>query len=246
MSLYTPYNLIGSGKVKMRRAGSTDPMLDVGNVLALSTDPQTREVSVPNLRGGGGKAFSKKLLDALNVKLTFANLDPANIARVQGGTTSELVAGTFTSDEHTAQLGGFIALGLLDSQVAVVVQDATDTTTYLVNVDYDLSGTGITPLADGNIADASEIHISGGTVNADAIELFINSGLEWEVMLDGVNDADGSSYFAHFYRWTAAPSAFDVLGEEVALLESEGESLPDASKPSGSSQFGVIQIARPV
>ena len=115
--LFTPYNIIGAGKVKMRLAGSSDPLLDVGNVLALATDPQVREVAVKNFRGGGGNAFSKKFLDSLGVKLTLANLSPDNIARVMGGAATAEVAGTVTAEAHIALLGGFIPLGLIDEGV---------------------------------------------------------------------------------------------------------------------------------
>ena len=245
-NLFTPYNLIGAGKVKMRRAGSSDPLLDVGNVLALATDPQVRDVTVPNRRGGGGNAFSKKFLEALNINITFANMDPANIARVMGGDATEQLASAPSADPHAASLGGFILLGLLDDSVAVLVQDDTDTTTYVAGTDYDLSNTGITPLAGGAITEADVLHISYGLAAGDVIELFTNSGEEWEVVLDGVNDADGSNYLAHFYRWTVSPAGFEILGEDAAQMESSGEALPDTSKGSGVSKFGQIKIVKPV
>lgn len=244
-SLFTPYDLIGAGAVKMRLAGSTDPLLDVGNVLTIKTDPQTRKVTVPNRRGGGGNALSKTFLSEFNLQVVFANLSSANMARVMGGTAATLPASTPTSEAHTATLGGFIPLGLLDSAVPVLVQDVGDTITYVAGTDYDLGHTGITPLAGGNISDADVLHISYGLVNHDVIQMFVNTGLEWEIHVDGINDADGSSYVAAFYRWTPPPSAFDFIGQDAAQLDATGEVLPDETKGSGESKFGRIEITSP-
>lgn len=244
--LFKPQYFIGAGKVKMRLTGSSDPLLDVGNVVEFGTNPTNRKVKIPNFRGGGGSAFSKGILDELGLKVIFANISSANIARVMGGVASSLVADTPSAESHVAALGGFIPLGLLDSAVSLLVQDATDTTSYVAGSDYDLSGTGITPLPGGNIANGDTLHISYGRVNREVIDLFVNAGLDWEIYMDGINDADGQHYVGHFYQWNPPPAAFAFLGADAALLESEGEVLPDDSKGSGASKFGRIEIAAPV
>ena len=228
----------------MRRAGSADPILDVGNVTEFKTTPSSNKIQVPNRRGGGGNAFSKRTLDELLASMVFSEISTVRLSMVMGGSTSIETGAAIVSETHAALENGFIALGILDPATPPVVQDDTDATTYEVGTDYILERTGITWLNP----DAA-LHISYSTVDTEILNLFMDSGEAWEVYLDGINEADNSSWSLQLHKWVPEFAEFGFIGsgEEAELLTSEGEAVADLTKTGAAdSKFGILKIAKVV
>lgn len=242
--LFKPAKFIGNGSVKLGEAG-TGKIYDIGDCDEARIEPETDTISVPNMRGGGGTAAEKHRMSRLGFTVLFRDLDGPMLARCMGGEASTVAAGALAQVEATAAIGGFIQLGLLDPATPPTVQDETDTTTYVAGTDYELGATGITILEGGSITEDDVLHITPTVLETDAVDLFINSGKIWELIIDGLNDENGNPYLLHWYKWQAPVTGFNVIMPDYGVLEAAGTVLPDNAQAPGTSKYGTVKMLPP-
>jgi hypothetical protein len=240
--MFTERKFIGSGIVRMRKYGTSDAIVDVGDVEEVK---QTREIeikTIPNLRGGGGNAAKLERLVAVNFAIKFRDLQAARLAQVLRGTSSDVAASSASSEAHTAKHGGYIPLDYIDP-TSVVVKDVTDTTTYVLNTDYILGYNGIEILATGSIGDGDTVHISYSYSAQKVIEAFTSGAQQYEVWIDGINDADSvNKWDIVIWKWQMNyAEEINWLSQDYGELNSDGEALADSSQGAGESQYYRIR-----
>lgn len=247
LSIYDPHKFIGAGQPKMRLAGAAAPLRDVGHSSAIDTTPEVDEKSIPNRRGGGGENWNQKILDKLTMKVVFEDVDAAKLAMVQNASVTDNAAGSITAEPYVAYAGGFIPMKFIDT-ATVVVQDETDTTTYVEDTDYSLSNTGITIAASGGtIGEGDTIHVSSDLLAETVIQAFVNSGEEYEFYVDGINDAETDDYYyLHAFKWKPDPTSINWISADPMALEVSGSILTDDSRPLGESKLMVIGMSKDV
>ncbi|OQW92827.1 MAG: hypothetical protein BWK78_00425 [Thiotrichaceae bacterium IS1] len=146
---------------------------------------------------------------------------------LMGTVTVETVAGSTVDDEAvTVTHDQFIALAHQNIS-AVTVTDSTGVTTYTEGTDYELNLSlgWISALSTGVIADSASIKVSYtyAASNAFTVKGNTQSIIKCEVMLDGINKADGQKVVFHAHRWAVSPSsAMDLLGDEFVSSELSG------------------------
>lgn len=243
---FTARKFQGAGIVSMRPYGTTQAMIDVGDVSSAAVGQTKEEKSLPNLRGGGGNSASRQRVSKRTLKLGFQDWSAARVAAALQASNTAVPAGSVvagTPEAVTAKLGGVIRLAYIDP-ASVVVKDVTDATTYVEGEDYTLTHNGIEiPATGSDIEDDDVLHISY-TYSAQAVlEAFTQSDTYWEVHIDGLNDAeDGDKYTIDFWKWQpSVPDSLDLLHTDYALLEVEGELLVDSTKGSGVSSIMRIK-----
>lgn len=210
---------------------------DVGNVsklaLAIETDSKTR----PNYRGGGGNAAVVELVKAVKLSATFDSFNNENIAMALRGSVTELTGTEVTDESVPAVLDRLCRTArMIDlSQpvtVKVGVQDKVK------DVDYTLTAAGIIPLKGGTIAADAAMLVSYKSVTGSVLEALVNSGEELTIVFDGVNENTGKRSLMDVYRWKPAPtSGLDLISDDFAEFDVEGEVLADSTKGAGLSKF---------
>jgi hypothetical protein len=242
MGTFVERKFIGAAEIKMRVAGASAGFIDVGDVQEAVVTQEESEISAPNMRGGGGKAFSKKRLDAVGLRFKYIDLTAARMAQVMRANVTDVAAGSASSEAHTAYHGGFIPLDYVDPS-SIVVTGSGGTPTYVVDTDYTLGYNGIEILSTGSISDASAIEISYSYSDQKVIEAFVNSSENYEVYIDGINDAkDGEYYTIRAHKWNPGyPSEWAILTEALGEFDVAGEVLPDNTKTGTLSKFLQIK-----
>lgn len=250
--MFSPAKYQGGGILSMRLAGTSDPMIDVGDVQAADLAEDTEVKSLPNMRGGGGSAVRKKRVTSRKLTLSFADWTVSRLAMaLQAGVTS-VTAGTATGESVTAKKGGVIRLANALAS-SIVVKDATDATTYTAGTDYYVTNNGLEiPAATGAIctaitaaspATSVTLHVSYAYSAQAVLELFTQADTTWEVHIDGLNDADGVGYTIDLWKWAPdRPAKLALLSTDYQTLDCEGELYEDQAKAPNST-WGRIKKA---
>ena len=165
---------------------------------------------------------------------------PKNMALAFLGTEDTLgqTAETATAVTISAvQKGKYNFIGYY-ATTALVVQDDSDTTTYVEGTDYtfdaDAGMLGI--ISSGSIADDDDIHL---TVTADAydgatVQYLDNVTKDFEVMVIGC-PSDGDKIKTIFYKMKiTANGAIGMKGDEYIPIAMIGTCIADTSQVSGS------------
>ncbi len=239
-----PY--IGKGRVYMREAGAAEALAEVGNVSALSISAEDNEINLPDYtQGGGGNYSSIRRIDSVTCSITLHDLILNNLAAITRGTGSEEAAQTANLITETAYIGGFIPVG--PSPTNVTVEDAGGAgTTYVEGTDYEIRTGGIFILSGGTITDATSVDITSDTSAREVIEAMTQSGKQYELYFDGLNEADsGSSVVLHAYKFAPGiGNELPMIGDEFAEITLEGELLIDTTKTgTGVSQYYKVEAA---
>jgi hypothetical protein len=173
--------------------------------------------------------------------------DPANIALGLYGTVNSKAGGEAITDEsHTVASGGLEVLdNMRDPGVALILTNAAKDATYVEDTDYTVSAAGFTPIAGAGIADGSEVLANYTTQKEDVIEALVNSGQEFELFWEGLNDADsGNPVFLRAHRVKFSPtSGLDLISDDFGALSMSFSLLQDATiTANGLSKYLQIRV----
>lgn len=240
---FTERKFVGGGRVHMRLFGTTDALLDVGDVEEVIMSREIEAKTIPNLRGGGGNAAKMERLVSVNFAIKFRDLQGARLAQMLRGTSTDVASGTSSSEAQTARLGGYIPLDYVDP-TSIVVKDVTDTTTYTLGTDYTLGYNGIEIPATGSaISDTDVLHITYDYSAQKLIEALTQGAGQYHVHIDGINEwKTGEYYNLDVWKWQMnIADEINVLSQDFAELNSEGEALADSTQGVGESQYFRIK-----
>ncbi|MCP1675444.1 hypothetical protein J2T57_002594 [Natronocella acetinitrilica] len=238
------FHYLGSGRVYVgrRRVG-------VVSDLQLQVEENTIDL-IDSENPGGGTANSVSRVTAVNMTMSLRDFRPENLALALRGRVRNVAAGTVTGEEHSVVVDRLVRFEHIDA-TEVEVTDG-DTTTYVAGTDYELTASGLIPLSGGAFANATEEEPMAIEVDyefgAEAIaEALVEAGQEFEVVFDGVNEADsGAPMVVDVYRFRPSPAEALALisADDFAALEVSGRVLVDTSKGAGlSGYFRAVQKA---
>lgn len=224
-------NYIGSGVIYLNGR-------DVGNVTQASFSIEQETKTKSNLRGGGGNIAETTQISAVNLDLTLDSFNNENLALALRGNVDVLTSQSIADEEVTAVVPGLAATEhMIDITQVVVVKDNADTTIAAAN-NYEVTAAGIKVLSGGDIADGDTIKVTYESQAGSALEAMVNSGQEYTLIFDGLNDHNGKRSVVTAYRFKPSPtSGLDLIGEEYAEFQVSGGLLADTTKPAGKSQF---------
>jgi hypothetical protein len=180
-------------------------------------------------RSNYGQVIASAVLPGkTTIKLTINQLDAENMALALLG---DVVAGSQTAGSAVAQAVTAIADRYVElgkyAISAVVVQDVTDTTTYVEGTDYLLNTRlgMIKVLSAGAISDADVLHIDYDYALAafDTITGGTSPTIRAKLVLDGTNFVTGKNCTVTVLSARLKPtSAVDFLSDDFLPLELEG------------------------
>lgn len=242
------YHYIGVGKVYMREYGASAGLIHVGNVSALAVAISEESKKAKDYtKGGGGTANEVRRVDAATMSMTWLELSPSNLSKALFGTTGAIAAGTVTDEVITAYVGALVPTAYpIDTTVDPVVTNSGGGTTYIKDTDYTVTAAGIEiPSSGSAITDAQSLKIDYTKKAATKVEALLNSAKEYEIYFAGLNEArSGKATNVRFHRCRiGAAKNLELIGEDFAGLEVEGELLKDTTKNGTTiSQYFVAQV----
>lgn len=234
---YYPY--LGSGKIYARVAGAAAGLMELGNAskleLAVKEDKQKlKDFTKP----GGGTYASVSRIDTVTVQMTLSDLNKTNVARAVFGTAAAVPGAAVVDEAVIAYKGALVTLAH-PNPTAVVVTNSAATTTYAVDVDYEVRPGGIFIL-DGAITDAEALKVDYTFASYHKVEAMTQGSITLELHCEGLNEANSNKpVIVDIYRAQLSPTkALSLLGDKFADLQIEAEVLKDTSKTgTGISQY---------
>lgn len=241
------YSYIGSGKVYLREIGAAAGLIEAGNCskLTFGVTEDVKELK-DYTNPGGGTQNEVRRINAVEASMTMHDLIHSNLSRVLYGASSTVASAAVTDETHTAYKGAFIPFTYLPAaSPAWTVTDNAGTTTYVKDTDYEVRNGGIFILSGGSIVDASTIKVDYTKAGADVVQALVNSGKEYELVFDGLNEARSGKktrVTAHRVRIGAAKE-IGLIGADYAALEVTGKLLKDSTKNGTTiSQYFKVEI----
>lgn len=239
-------SFIGKGKIYIGPYDASGPLRPVGNCSKLELAIEQEEKSLLDFtQAGGGKANTLKRITAVKANMTLHDLDGANLAMAVYGSSTGVTTVTAIVDESHASVkkgttGGFVAANrLINTTVAPVVKVGAVTKT--AGTDYTVGVTGIFIPAGSSIVDNDTVLISYTPVAEDQVEALVNSGTEFKLHFDGLNEAQsGKAAAVILHRIKFSPTAgLGLISDDFVGLELSAEVLSDTAQSTGSKYFDI-------
>lgn len=227
--------MIVSGPVYFRNRSDGGKLLYISDIgkFEISQSVETKDL-VSGRAGKGAKLKSLSRLKDVKLKLSLneVNSKALEIA-LRAGVTS-VAAGTVT--DELLESVGVDALARFDFvpnlTQTITVKSEDGNTTYQKDVDYNLEVYGIVPKSGGAIVADSNVKVSYTKLASAVIGALMNSGKEYEIVLNGTNEAESDRKLCvRIPRVTFTPaSTFSVISADFGTLEIEGDILSDAAE----------------
>lgn len=240
------YSYLGSGKIWLREIGGSGGLTQVGNAsqLQFSVTEDTKELK-DFTQPGGGTYNEVRRISAVEMSATIHDLSAQNLARALYGAASTEATGTVTDEAHNdIVIGALVPTLFLPSAITAVKRAST---TLTLNSDYTVEPSGIVPLSGGanSVVAGDDLLITYTKAAQDVVQALVNSGKEYELLFDGLNEArSGKRTRVRAWRVkVGALAQLALIGEEYAAMEVTGKLLKDTSiVGAGISQYFKVEI----
>lgn len=236
----TELSYIGKGSFSARVKGAAAGMLPLGNISAANVRVTEDKKELLDYQSpGGGQANALRRIQTVELGLTLRDFSADNIAKALFGAASVVAAATGATETVTAYEDALTPLGKTGI-TNLVVKDVTDTTTYVAGTDYDLVRSSLWVYATGAITDGAVLHLTYDHPAQNVVEALVNAGLEYEVFLDGLNEAQsGKAVSIRFHRLRFGPVAdWGLIADDYGEIALTADLLKDSSiVGAGLSQY---------
>lgn len=238
-----PIGFLGSGDLYMDRltaAGVSTGLKLVGNATMLSIKAESDKKDLT----GKGKSNYGMVLDSVALQqpgvleVEINRLDKEILAMIFLGDASivAVTGASVTAEAVTAISGAFVGLVYRGVSI-VVVQDVTDTTTYVEGTDYNVNYEAgmLEIIAGGGIADTDVLHVDYDyeSANYDKILGATQPTVKVALFLDGKNQNNGKDSFVDVWEATLSPdSPVDFLSDDFTAVKLVGSMIKPIAKSS--------------
>lgn len=243
-------SFLGSGDLYMDRltsAGAAQGATLVGNAtaLALNVETDTKKLTSRKRATHGQTLASVTQITGATLSLTLNQMDVDTLAAIFLGDAVAMTGsgGSVTDEDVVAIHDKWVDLDEMGGGISnVVIEDETDTTTYIEGTDYELNTRlgMVKVLSTGSIGDGDTLHVDYdyAAESGKKITGATQPTVKVKLRLDGRNVEDGSNVQVNVWEALIRPSsAVDFLAEDFAELQFDGELLT----PDGKSwPFEVI------
>ena len=242
----TFYPYLGSGKIYARVAGALAGLLPLGNASELELAVKDEKKTLKDYtKPGGGTYASVSRIDSVTAKMKLHDLNKTNVARAVFGTEAAVAGAAVLDEVVTAYKGALVPLAH-PGPTAVVVTNSAATTTYVANVDYELSAGGIVIIDTGAILDAQSLKVDYTFAAYSKVEGMTTGAVTLELHFEGLNEANSDKpVILDVWRAQLSPTkALALLGDKFSEIDVEAEVLKDPSKTgAGISQYFRVKMA---
>ena len=248
----TTYSYLGKGMIYLRNRTQGGGLLPVGNCSTLELSAETNTITQPDYTSaGGGNANEIQRVGAVAMNMTMLELKPSNLAMALRGNATETSGTSVVEESHTAHPGALVAFAHIpdpEQSITVTIDPTGTPVNGVEGTHYERTRAGIIMLDDAAIdAAGTEISVDYTSLTSDVIEAMTNSGDEFELVFDGLNEAESGRAVvvtAHRVKWSPT-SGLGFIGDEFGELPLEGSVLSDASiTGAGISRFFKVAMAQ--
>lgn len=238
---------MGKGTIYVREKGGTTGALTLGNCSALDLAfNEDKKEQKDFEEAGGAVTDTVSRIDSVVASVTALSLSAQNVALALRGLVTVDTGVAVSAEPHTAYDNGFIRLNNIpDNNEALVVNASGGTPTYVEGTDYVRKNSGVVVIAGGGITDGSSIEIDYTSADAYTVEGLSASGKEYEVIFDGLNEADsGKPVLISLHRVKFNPTqALSLISDDFGELPMTFDILKDDTiVGAGESKFMKIQM----
>lgn len=242
--------VILGGIVKIRPAGTGLPFRDVGLVSTCQQATETQEITLTNTRTPDGGNYDKKdRITKMTLAMNFREFNTENIAANLWASVSSVPAAA-TTETKIVGIGLTTALDKLPLSITSVSSTDAVPVEYEEDDDYRMTGSGIEVLPGSALATAIaaasgnyEVTIVYQSAAFDEIEALVESGKEFEILLEGQNGAGTQKRInPRFWRCKFSPAqSLDWLGvDDFMGMNIAVEVLADPTRGAGKSAYMKI------
>ncbi|MCK4517802.1 hypothetical protein KAT92_03440, partial [Candidatus Babeliales bacterium] len=183
---------------------------------------------------GGGNRNIVSRIESVECAIKFYDFTPENMALALNASVSSVVGGSIVDEPHKAYADGFIPTNFPGIS-AVNCQESSGGlgTDFTEGVDYEIHSGGILILSGYTGVEGADIFIDYDHVGIDIVEALIDSGKEYELFFDGINEAQsGAPHTMEVFKIKFSPAqTLTMISEsDFVGLELTGELLIDTSK----------------
>ncbi|GAA4648723.1 hypothetical protein GCM10023116_09940 [Kistimonas scapharcae] len=241
-------SFIGAGSIHIQPYDQSAPLLPVGNVSEFTFSFEEEKKELKNYLGGGGNRNVVSRISGITGSITAHDFTAQNIALALRASVSEIGAGAVTDEPHAShgiadELIPFDKLPDL-SQTITVNDSLSNPLTE--NVDYELTKSGVRVLDGGAINDQG-ITVSYTPLVANAVQALVESGKEFALFMEGLNDAqEGLPFSIRVHRVKFSPvQNLGFISEDFASIPLAMDILADPTiSGAGLSPFMRLDLAQ--
>ena len=239
---YAPF--IGIGRIWARKAGTNDPMIEIGNCSKVEIQVKDKKIDLPNhKKKGGGKYAQIVRIDSAMISLIVHDLTDRNIRMGIFGSDAVVPAGTVVDEVVHCHKGALAPIKHL-SPTITSVKSVDGSTTYAVNTDYQAHAGGLLITSDSTIPNATDVKVSYGYAAHSKVEAMTTSSIVLQMRFVGENEADGKPIMVDIHRaQMSAAKALSLISDKFADLALDAEILVDETKTGDDiSQYFVLKM----
>lgn len=246
----TNYDYIGKGELfaAVVTNGVPGGFYSLGNCskASFSVSEESKELADFTSAGGGTKNKISRI-KGVELSITAHDFSPENLEKALRANNIVVTAGAVTAEEQVAYKGALVPLDFLPNTLkTVTVTNDSATTTYTVNTDYVIKNAGLFIPETSTMVDGDTIKITYTKLAGNVIEALTNSGLEYQIVFSGLNEAqNGRPVSIRVFRAKFSPtSGLDALSDDFSSLELKSSVLADSSRVgTGLSQYMNVALA---
>lgn len=238
---YTERSYIGAGKLYLGG-------LFIGNVPSLQLGFESEEITlIDKTQGGGGVYNGAFRISNVSFEFAFNDYNARNLEFALYGESSKVTAVAISAESFT------VPADFADDDILIPFADgnigdtsvAPTITGKILGTDFDIATGGIIIYAAGAFTANDTDDIDYTRRGADLVQALVNSGQEYEMLFDGLNDAQsGDAVVASIYRGKPSPaSGLPLISDDHAENTVNGSILADQNKTgAGISKYFTIAL----
>ena len=241
-------SFIGAGQIHIQPYDKSAPLLPVGNVSEFTFSFEEDRKELKNYLGGGGNRNVISRVSGITANMVAYDFTADNLSLALRGAVSE-VATTAVTDEELVTHGVADELipfnKLPDNSQSLTVKDSLDTV-LTEGEDYERVKSGIKVLDGGGI-DNQGVKVSYTPVKANMVQALVESGREFILFMEGLNDAqEGLPFNIRVHRVKFSPvQNLGFISDDFASIPLQIDVLADTSiSGNGLSPFMQIDLAQ--
>ena len=242
-------SFIGGGTIYLREKGADAGLQSVGNSDDFSFAINEDKKSQRNFQqAGGGNIASQSAITDVTATINGLSFQPNALAIALRSLVNTVAASAVVAEVGKGYLNSFMKFAKIpDMASAVTITNTGAAVTYIEGTDYFLKNTGIFIPATGSaITDKLALEYTYTSLESYNIQGITRAAVEYEIVFDGVNDADnGKAVAVQCHKVKFSPSsALALISEDYGSLPMNFEVLADTDKNGTSiSQYFSVEMA---
>lgn len=244
----TERSFIGAGQIYIQPYDKSAPLLPIGNVSEFTFTFEEDRKELKNFLGGGGNRNVVSRVSGITASVAAHDFTAENIALALRGAVA-VSEGMAVVDELHPSFG--IAAELIpfdklpDLKKPITVKDTTDAV-LVAGEDYEVTSAGIRVL-EGGMIDATGVAVSYTPLKANMVQALVESGREFTLFMEGLNDAqEGSPFNIRVHRVKFSPvQNLGFISDDFASIPLALDVLADSQiAGAGLSPFMQLDLAK--